>query len=269
MDVIFETQRGRPFSIEVGFFDTVLEIKEKVQKYQGIPIPNQTLVFNGQVLQDERDVEFCEILQNSRIQLLVAPEPDKPSQVKIEQSSPSKKIQLNINIPSSKASVPLEMDVNDTVSRLKEVIHEMEPVPVNRLVVQSSGSELQDHQSLRDCELTDNTEIDVNIKPSPTGSGTESAGAATTGSTKRLKLMVLPKCGTKKIPVEVNASDNVGELRKELQKLHQSLHFHLPQEGYFFIYKQNVMDDDRSFRWHQVAQGDTIEIFNGSVTGGS
>ncbi|XWS19463.1 hypothetical protein CRYUN_Cryun31cG0018300 [Craigia yunnanensis] len=266
MDVIFETQRGRPFSIEIGFFDTVLEIKEKVQKYQGIPILSQTLVFNGQILQDERDVESCEILQNSRIQLLVTPEPDKP-QVNIEQSSPFKKIQLNINIPSSKASVPLEMDVNDTVSRLKEKIHEMEPVPVNSLVVQSSGAELQDHRSLRDCELTDNTEIDVNIRPSPAGSGTGS-GTATTSS-KRLKLMVLPKCGTKKISVEVNASDNVGELRKELQKLHQLLHFHLPQEGYFFIYKQNVMDDDRSFRWHQVAQGDTIEIFNGSVTGGS
>lgn len=82
--------------------------------------------------------------------------------------------------------------------------------------------------------------------------------------------MVLPKSGTKKIPVEVNAGENVGELRKELQRLHQRLQsFHLPQDGYFFIYKQNVMDDDKSFRWHHVAHGDTIEIFNGSVTGGS
>ncbi|XVF87677.1 hypothetical protein PTKIN_Ptkin18bG0139700 [Pterospermum kingtungense] len=274
MDVIFETQRGRPFSIEVGFFDTVLEIKEKIHKYQGIPVNTQTLVFNGHVLQDDKDVEFCEILQNSRIQLLVSSEPDKPHQPQVNineqsSSSPSKKIQLNVNTPSTKASVPLEMDVNDSVSRLKEKIHEMEPVPVNRLAVQSStGSELQDHRSLRDCEPTDNTDIEVNVKPSPTGSGSGSAGTVTTGS-KKLKLMVLPKCGTKKIPVEVNASDNVGELRKELQKLHQRLQFHLPQEGYFFIYKQNVMDDDRSFRWHQVGQGDTIEIFNGSVTGGS
>lgn len=266
MDVIFEPQRGRPFSIEVGFFDTVLEIKEKIQKYQGIPTNKQTLVFNGQVLQDDHDVEHCEILQNSHIQLLVAPDTDKP-QVKIEQDSPSKKIQLNIKIPSSKMYVPLEMDVNDTILRLKEKIHEMEPVPINKLVLQSSGVELQDHHSLRDCELMDNSEVNVNIRPSPTGSGTGSVGS-TVGS-KKLRLMVLPKCGTKKIPVEVNASDNVGELRKELQKLHQRLQFHLPQEGYFFIYKQNVMDDDRSFRWHHVSQGDTIEIFNGSVTGGS
>jgi hypothetical protein len=35
--------------------------------------------------------------------------------------------------------------------------------------------------------------------------------------------MVLPKNGTKKIPLEMNASDNVGELRKELQKLNQRI----------------------------------------------
>ncbi|XP_037496518.1 ubiquitin-like protein-NEDD8-like protein RUB3 [Jatropha curcas] len=270
MDVFFETQRGRPFSIEVGFFDTVLEIKEKIQKYQGIPVNKQTLIFNGQVLQDDRDVEHCEILQNSHIQLLIAPDNDKP-QIKVEESSPSKKIQLSIKIPSSKLHVPLEMDLNDTVLRLKEKIQEMESVPIHRLILQSNGGELQDNRSLHECELMENSEINVNIRPSPTCSGTGSTGAAatTTGTKNKLKLMVLTKCGTKKIPVEMNASDNVGELRKELQKLHQKLQFHLPQEGYFFIYKQNVMDEDQSFRWHHVCQGDTIEIFNGSVTGGS
>ncbi|KAJ9136306.1 hypothetical protein P3X46_033397 [Hevea brasiliensis] len=270
MDVFFEPQRGSPFSIELGYFDTVLEIKEKVLKYRGIPVNKQTLVFNGQVLQDDRDIEYCEILHNSHIQLLIAPDNDnKPQpQIKIEESSPSNKIQLSIKIPSSKMLVPLEMDVDDTILQLKEKIHEIEPVPTQRLILQSSGVELKDNHSLRECELMDNSEINVNIRPSSTGLGIGSTGGATTG-TKKLKLMVLPKCGTKKIPVEVNASDNVGELRKELQKLSQRLHFHLPPEGYFFIYKQNVMDDDRSFRWHHVCQGDTVEIFNGSITGGS
>ena len=72
-----------------------------------------------------------------------------------------------------------------------------------------------------------------------------------------------------KIPMEVNPTDNVGKLKKELQKLQQRLHFHLPPEGFFFIYDHDVMDDDRSFRWHGVAHSDTIEIFNGSASGGS
>ncbi|XP_027367586.1 ubiquitin domain-containing protein 7SL RNA1-like [Abrus precatorius] len=268
MDVIFELQRGRSFTIEIGFFDTIFEIKEKVQKYQGIPTSTQTLILNGQVLQDNDDVWKCEILHNTRINLQVSPDSDKTEDSVAVTPPPTKKIHLNVKTnPSKTQVVPLEVDVNDTVLRLKEKIHEIETVavPVNRLLLHATttGTELQDHQALRDCDFSDSGEIDVSLRPSPT---TTSSGG---GGSKKLKLMVLPKSGTKKVPVEMNASDNVGELRKELQKLHQRLQFHLPQDGYFFIYKQNVMDDDRSFRWHHVGQGDTIEIFNGSVTGGS
>ncbi|PWA48759.1 ubiquitin family protein [Artemisia annua] len=83
---------------------------------------------------------------------------------------------------------------------------------------------------------------------------------------KKLKVNVLSK-GGEKIMLEVNPMSNVGELRNELQKVrNQGMGFGLPEEGYFFIYKQNVMEEDQSFRWHRVAQGDTIEIFNGCVT---
>ncbi|CAN6552830.1 unnamed protein product [Malus baccata var. baccata] len=288
MDVIFELQRGRSFTIEVGYFDTVLEIKEKVQKYQGIPISHQTLIFNGRVLDDERNIEYCDIYNNSRIQLLVASEFDKPvnnsncnNNVKDMEEYCPKKIQLNVKTPTSKMHFPIEMDVNDTVSKLKEKIQAMDQsIPLNRLVLHAVGNELHDHRSLLECELSDNAEIEVSLRPSPAPATNASSpvsmggagvgGGGGMGSKNKLKLMVLTKCGTKKIAVEVNPLDNVGELRKELQRLHQrQMNFHLPQESYFFIYKQNVMEDDRSFRWHQVAQGDTIEIFNGSVTGGS
>ncbi|KAL2323081.1 hypothetical protein Fmac_027460 [Flemingia macrophylla] len=274
--------------MEIGYFDTVLEIKEKVNKYQNIPVSNQTLILNGQVLQDIDDPWKVEILHNSRIQLEVNNDDDNNNNK--ETSHNNKKnnnnnnkevlhnnnnkknnhnnnnaankniIHLNVKVASKTQVVPLEVDANDTVWRVKERIQEMENVSVssaNRVVLHASttGVELQEHQLLRECDVT---EIDVSYRASAAASGKN-----------RLKLMVLPKSGTKKVPVEVNACDNVGELRKELQKLQQRLQFHLPQDGYFFIYKQNVMDDDRSFRWHHVAQGDTIEIFNGSVSGGS
>ncbi|KAK2442644.1 Ubiquitin superfamily protein [Trifolium repens] len=264
MDVIFEVQRGRPFTIEVGFFDTILEIKEKVQKYQGIPISKQTLIFNGQILQDDGDIWKCGIFQNSRIHLMVASDSDhhKPP---VEDT----KFHLNIKMPLSKSHIPIEIDKNDTVLKLKEKIHDIDQnnVPLNKVMLHSTGTELQDNQLLRDCEFSEKNEIEVSFKPPVPTAPTVVNGGGGGGASKKLKLMV--KSGTKKIPVEMNASDNVGELRKELQKLNQMLQFHLPQDGYFFIYKQNVMDDDKSFRWHHVSQGDTIEIFNGSVTGGS
>ncbi|XP_039168042.1 ubiquitin-like protein-NEDD8-like protein RUB3 [Eucalyptus grandis] len=265
MDVIFEPQRGRPFSIEVGYFDTVQEIKEKIQKYQGIPMTTQTLIFNGRVLQDERDVEHCEILQNSHVQLVVvdATSPQNPNKAEEPLPSPSTKLQLNVKNASLKVHVPVEIDVNDTVARLKEKIHEIEGVPVGHSALQVYSVELQDHQSVRECELLDNSEVEVFVKQcSPTA-------LAVPGSFKKLKVIVLPKCRTKRIAVKVSESDNVGELRNKLQKLQKSDQLHLPQEGYFFTYKQNLRDEGGSFRWHHIGQGNTIEIFNGSVTGGS
>ncbi|XP_010247577.1 PREDICTED: polyubiquitin 9-like [Nelumbo nucifera] len=267
MDVTFEIPKGKQFTIEVGFFDTVIEIKEKINKYQGIPVSKQTLVFNGKVMADDKNTEFYEVLQGSRIQLKLEPESAK-TVVKVEESVPSTKVQLRIRVPPTKKQYSLGMDVNDSVGQLKEKIQELEEVPASRLVLLHSDIQLQvAHRSLGDYGLSDLSEVTVIFKPSPPPTTTSAGGNSV--NSKKLKLLILPKCGTKKIQIEVNPSDNVGELRKELQRLHQNRHFHLPSEGYFFIYKQNVMDDDRSFRWHNVRQGDTIEIFNGSVTGGS
>ena len=63
--------------------------------------------------------------------------------------------------------VPVEMDVNDTVLKLKEKIHDMENFSMNNnnnnLVLHTAGggTELHDHQLLRDCDVSDNSEIDV------------------------------------------------------------------------------------------------------------
>ena len=138
--------------------------------------------------------------------------------------------------------------------------------------------------------MLENSEVEVCLRPSPTVSTgapgmtmlspqpsttpttttTATVTVATSGSSKnKLKVMVQPKFGNSKIPMEVNPTNNVGELKKELQKLQKRLHFHLPPEGFFFIYDRDVMDEDRSFRWHGVAHDDTIEIFNGSISGRS
>jgi len=69
-----------------------------------------------------------------------------------------------------------------------------------------------------------------------------------------------------KVPVSVMANENVEEIRKELEKLRERNELKLPQGGYFFIHKQNVLDDDQTFSWNGVAHGDTIEVFPGYVT---
>ncbi|CAL9771701.1 unnamed protein product [Musa acuminata subsp. burmannicoides] len=249
MDVVFETSTGRYFTIEIGFFDTVLEIKEKVQKYQGYPVPTQKLLFQGQELADDRDTEHYNILQNSRIHLALAA--DAADGKLPESGDGHARITVAVSTPTSRRQLTLEADAADTVARLKERVRDLSGVPPNRFVLFHGGVELQDHRRLADYVVADHSRMNLVMRPS--------LGA------KKLRLMLLPKHGAKTIPVEVNASDNVSELRKEVQRLHGVLNFDLPPEGYFFIYKQNAMEEDKSFRWHDVRSGDTIEIFHASV----
>ncbi|XP_071726981.1 ubiquitin domain-containing protein 7SL RNA1-like [Rutidosis leptorrhynchoides] len=296
MDLYFDSDKGKSFAIEVGYFDTIKEIKEKVTKYQGIPVLDQILQFDGKILPDDLNIHTSEIVDGSHLKLISATATatttdQTATNIKTEEtdhhsSSSSNKIKIFLK----KFGVTVEMDVNDLVSKLKEKINEIEGVPLCRISVYANGNELHDHKSLHECQLVDGSEVEITLKPptppptlptTTTTSTTTSTTASTTAAcsglnmgflgnyAKKLKINVMSKSG-EKIALEVNPLCNVGELRKELQKIrNQGVGFGLPEEGYFFIYKQNVMEEDQSFRWHRVAQGDTIEIFNGCVTGGS
>ncbi|CAI9298961.1 unnamed protein product [Lactuca saligna] len=152
------------------------------------------------------------------------------------------------------------------------------------MIVHANGNELHDRKTLHECQLVDGSEVELTLKPpmpTPTMTTTTTTTTTTTlcnlcmnlmghnNYSKKLNVNVMSKCGDE-IMSKVNPLSNVGQLRKELQKVRsQRVGFRLPKEGYFFIYKQNVMEEDQSFKWHQVTQGDTIEIFNGCVTRGS
>ncbi|GMH24987.1 hypothetical protein Nepgr_026830 [Nepenthes gracilis] len=215
MDVIFETQKGTPFCIEIGFFDTVLEIKEKIQKYRDIPVTQQTLILDGKVLEDDGTVESCNIFQNSHIRLIVvAHEPEEQPKIKIEEQSPvSMKVQLLLRLPTPKSQkIAVQMEMSDTVEQLKKKINEIEGFPANRLVLHANeNTEMQDHTCLHEYHLTDGSEIDITVRPSSATSGTSAAGgtAANVSGSKRLKVMVLPPGGTKKMAVEVGAWEKV------------------------------------------------------------
>ncbi|KAM0043770.1 putative Ubiquitin-like domain-containing protein [Helianthus debilis subsp. tardiflorus] len=267
MDLFFDADKGMSFTVEVGYFDTIQEIKEKVTKYNGIPIHQQTLIFNGKTLPDDLNIHTSDILDGSRLKLITTTsDPQEPPQtittVKTEET-PSPSSPHKIKILLKPFDVSMEVDMTDPVLKIKEKMNEMEGIPLSRMVVYANGVELHDQKSLHECQLVDGSKVEMTLKPPtppPSCMGLLS---------KKLKVYVMSKSG-EKIGLEVNPSSNVGELRKELEKVrHQGVGFRVPDEGYFFIYKQNVMEEDHSFRWHRVGQGETIEIFNGCVTRGS
>ncbi|GMN25517.1 hypothetical protein TIFTF001_045956 [Ficus carica] len=190
MDVIFEPENGAPFTMVVDFYDTIKEIKLKIQHYYAIPAAEQIFTLNGRVLPDDGDTDSCEIYQNSRIAITIA----------------DKKVALRVKIPTPTPHITaIEMPEHHTVRNLKDKILESKPSlrSVTRavLVLQCKGRELHEDRRLAECD--------------------------------------------------VSGEDAVVE------------------QEYFFIHVQDVMDDDKSFRWHGVSQDDIIDVFPGSVTYGS
>ncbi|KAL9285634.1 putative Ubiquitin domain-containing protein [Arabidopsis thaliana] len=131
MDVFFETQSGDKFEIELGYWDTMLEIKEKIEKYQCIPVSKQTLIFQGVVLQDHLDIKQCVILNHSHIQIFVEPNPNpNPNNDQVLQTDISSPLNSSIDIDNFLDS-PVSTSVKFGINNDDHVLQPEKSTPFN------------------------------------------------------------------------------------------------------------------------------------------
>ncbi|KAK7391023.1 hypothetical protein VNO78_19308 [Psophocarpus tetragonolobus] len=243
--VSFVLEDESRFSVEVGFFDSFKEIKEKIKKHKDIPVDRQKLMFEGKVLENEDSIFNHAISEGSRVQLLVT----EPSKVKF--------MVRILDFEHNKKPLSVEMNLNDTVLQLKEkIFHAKQPLNfrlVEMEVRTKWGQELQDHRSLRDCGILNISHVYARKRIPQPGFDIHFGKRPTT-------VMVVPKNGTDTIPIEVNGQCCVEDLRFELDKFYTHA---LPQNGqYFFINNKtgNMISEKYTFDWHRIKDGDTIQI---------
>ncbi|XP_010430652.1 PREDICTED: ubiquitin-like protein 4A [Camelina sativa] len=240
MKLTIETKSGSPFSIFVGFLDTVLMVKKKIETSQGIPVRKQNLFFEGKYLHDQSEIRLRHIGDNSLLFLDVSPD-EKPNQKNNDQTkqSPSKPIHGFVNKPFQKITATR---IDDGSSRpsysLVELLAPQDLPPV------TVGTGSNRNQETKKCSSSD-WPLRKKRKIIPS-----------------IKMTVFVKTidETRMIPVEVNANDKVEELRKELGNLQDKGELNLPQEGYYFILRGRTMIETESFMWNLVAEGDTIQL---------
>ncbi|KAF8658743.1 hypothetical protein HU200_059228 [Digitaria exilis] len=286
MDVTFATARGREFTVEVWYFATVREVKEAVEKAEGVPADSQRLFLAGRELDDDaREAYHYGVLQGSRLLLLLPDDPAPPPP-----SSPATTpaaVRVAVTAPAIGRCVALDLRATDTVARLKEILQDRTDgaLPAARSAVFHGKAEMEDGRALADYDPTpaaDGTmmmmEVCVIVRHPPASAPAAVAGGGNGGGARTMsqqqpqqqRIAVEVKFGAKAVAMEVGAMDVVRDLRKEVERLRLPVHDGGGGGGggYFFVYKQNIMDEDRTMRWHDVKNGDTIEIFNGTVTGG-
>ena len=118
---------------------------------------------------------------------------------------------------------------------------------------------------LRDCQIYEFSEVVFSVKPITTAANRSNGN----GVVRKMSVVISTNDGAMKKVLEVNPHCIVRELRKEIEKLNQRNQFPLPPNNdYFFIYQQTLIDEDMSFKWNNVSHGGEIELFEGRVTGG-
>jgi hypothetical protein len=265
MDVTFATPRGREFTLEVWYFATVREVKEAVRAREGVPVGSQRLFLAGRELDDDaRDAAHYGVLQGSRVLLLLPDDATPPSAA----AAPAA-VRVAISAPAIGRGVALDLRAPDTVARLKELLQDRTDgaLPAARTALFYGKAEMEDAKALADYDPPADSMMEVCAVVRQPPAAAAAAGGGNGARTNQQRIAVKVKFGARAVALEVGATDVVRDLRKEVERLR------LPVRdgggGYFFVYKQNVMDEDRTLRWHEVKNGDTIEIFNGTVTGGA
>ncbi|KAH1102109.1 hypothetical protein HKD37_13G037138 [Glycine soja] len=217
--------------IEMEFEDTVLKVKEKIvarEDMRGVPLERIALqshsagveLLDHQVLQD-----CCAVLENNEIDVFLKPtlevaggssrnEFEEPLPEMTAASLPSEtavRVTLYVKMPDIQGRIPVEMEFEDTILKVKEKIvarEDMRGVPVDRIALQShsAGVELLDHQVLQDCcAVLENNEIDAFSKTCPE---------------KRMVNVKLPM-SRNRIRIEVEVNDTFQKLKEKIVALEE------------------------------------------------
>ncbi|CAN8245689.1 unnamed protein product [Cochlearia groenlandica] len=202
MKVIVETKSGgSPFEIQLDYSDTVLMVKQKIEKSQRIPVSKQTLSFHedGMPLRDElelHDIEKGQIFHGSLLHLFVSSDPNPNySQTLIaedikeghqdeeimechqEQSRnrvSNKKIVVHVSLYSRESSesstakkrIPVNMKRHDKVEELRKELVKLEEngemnLPEEGYLLKHKGRLLREDYTFWDAGVNNNDAIEI------------------------------------------------------------------------------------------------------------
>ncbi|CAN1843651.1 Polyubiquitin (Fragment) [Linum perenne] len=242
--VIVIVSYSREFLLEITDQEPVLDIKSKIEHLLGIPAQAQTLSVSGWELIDGLDMEDYPIINHgTKIDLEI-----KPNYLLL----PSHQFSLTIKLPSMQ-SFTVQVDRSDTVRSLEEkIISSSISVEVELMSLYCSGVELVDEfRNLSEYGIHECSEIVVVLLKNK----------GTVNFVVKTSSCLLNGAS---IPVEMKDSGSVSELREVL--LGSKI---VPEDDYIFIYRQRIMRDCCSLRWHGVLDGDVVYLFKGSISRGS
>jgi ubiquitin len=140
--IFVQTLTKRGFTLNISFFDTIYDIKSKIQDRKGIPPDQQRLIFEGQELRDWRTPLDYGIQDNSMLHVGLC--------LRGGCSNPPLVYSVKIKDHPDRPILGFCMYPSNTVAHLKFKIQQEEGIPLEQQLLMLGDTELEDARQLSD-----------------------------------------------------------------------------------------------------------------------
>lgn len=202
-------------TIEAHLNEKIFDIKKKIQKIKKIPIEEQIIIVDDEMLDDFKSINDCQILDNSNILLIQRYIEYRTVKIK---SFDGKSISINIRI-------------SDSISYLKKEIEKTEKIPIDQQILFFNGEEINDSDLIQIYFYNKSCYSRLDLVK----------------STRKDNIIFIKKGLNQIFPIEINHKDKIFEIKTKIEK---KFGYHLNDQQLF--YESKELENEKTLQDYQI-----------------